>query len=151
VAAPISKSRRGFGASSPAFWMRRGADALLAISFMIAGLLKMSDFAAFTETVETLQPAPASWAPATAHFLLWWEFLTGALLISGWHTQLARWLVAGTLTLYTTALFTGWMRGLEMGCGCFGDGSLGFAGSIVRNLLLLAVAGALWGFSRRVS
>ncbi len=82
--------------------------------------------------------------------LPWLELLCGLGLLAGWWLETNLGLVTVLMALFVLATGQAWARGLEIACGCFG-GSLEeetFLGSVpfafFRNLVLTAIAGALW-------
>ncbi len=108
--------------------------------FAIAAIEKLRAPAAFVENIANYQILP-EWSPIAALTIPPVELLAAtALLLAP-----RRWRLAGAATLlgllamFTVSLTRAWWIGLNVDCGCFGQGS-STAGpwSIARNLTLIA-------------
>jgi putative oxidoreductase len=119
----------------------------LAGLFVIAGALKLGDPAAFAQQIANYQLMPAL-APYLAIVLPAVEIVGGLALAAG----PARWRQAGALVLaalsamFTVAVAAAAARGLDISCGCFGQGSGPVTWlTVARNVTLLVfLTGLIW-------
>lgn len=114
----------------------------LAAVFLFAGALKVADPRAFSDSVATFRLLPTSLITLVAVSLPMLEIMLGAMLF--W-PRLARPAALGILLLslsFTAALISGWLRGLPIDCGCFGQGNWSTQPTLLllRNTLLVVVA-----------
>jgi putative oxidoreductase len=134
-AAPLSIAKTALG------WaLRLGLGGL----FAAAGALKLGDANAFAIEIHNYQLLPAL-APALAVTLPTIELALGAALIAGrWPWVRAGALCAvGVLGVFTVAVASVVVRGINITCGCFGAGSGPVTIlTVLRDVALLA-AGAL--------
>ncbi|MGC4063159.1 MAG: MauE/DoxX family redox-associated membrane protein [Polyangiaceae bacterium] len=116
-------------------------------AFLVAGLLKLRDPAAFAEQIANYQFAP-EFANYLATLLPPLEILSGLVLIllKGKMRWAAAAVLIGLLLAFTSALARAWALGINLECGCFGTGSTEIGPwPILRNLSLMAALGvALW-------
>lgn len=120
--------------------------------FIYASAEKLLSPSAFVESIANYQILPA-WSPYAAVTIPAVELLSALALICGTRRfrVAAAATLAGLLVMFTLALTRAWSIGLNVECGCFGNGSSHIGPeSIVRNLLLLGVLAVLarmdgWG------
>ena len=114
----------------------RLAAVVLGIVLLVAGIAKRADRG-------WPQDAAALGTPAWAIPVLpWFEMLLGAVLVSGLARPAAAALAGVVLIAFTGLVVLNLARGRRPPCACFGASSrrpIG-AGSLVRNLVLLALA-----------
>ena len=121
----------------------------MAALFLFAAITKLVDPSSFAQQIANYQLTP--W-PATAGlsvFLPALELCVGiSLLLGRWEGGALVW-VAILLTIFSGALLSATIRGLNIDCGCFGRSieNTGTVWPLIRNMALLIVTGLLW-FSR---
>jgi putative oxidoreductase len=135
-------------------WLR----GLLGVLMLWAAVSKLADPIEFLGSIYAYQlPLPGLLLQTAAVVLPWLELLCGLLLVAGLWVETALVLVTGLLVLFVVATGQAWMRGLEIGCGCFDlkifglsknlPGLAHFVESVAfaffRNLLLTALAALL--------
>lgn len=109
--------------------------------FMYSGALKVADPGMFAESVANYRLIPASLAGVVALVLPMVEVLTGATLaFTKWRRE-AAFLSTVMLGVFTAALVSAAVRGLDISCGCFGEeaagGTVGIVKDIIRDIMLL--------------
>ena len=114
--------------------------------FVFSGAAKVYDPAEFAAAVQKFNLLP--WIPGVilALYLPWLEILCGLLLALKKFEKGALLLIIVLLIIFTVALASAMVRGLDIDCGCFGKAftSTGTMIPMVRNLLLILVAGFIW-------
>ena len=149
---PASKERREALARSPALVgllivaLRLGLGGL----FLIAGVLKLSDPSAFALEIHNYQLLPAL-APALAAALPTVEIALGAAMAIGPRRWAHASAFAATLVLlvFTVAVSSVVVRGINITCGCFGEGSGPVTAlTVLRDIALVAAALALTWWTR---
>ncbi len=98
--------------------LRLAAGAVL----VYASLDTLLDPQPFADAIDDYRILPLGLVNATAIVLPWVELVTGVCLIAGLWTPGAGLVTAALAAVYTGALTSALLRGLEIGCGCFGDG-----------------------------
>ena len=116
--------------------------ALLAIAavFVVAGVMKALNPAAFAEDIRNYRLVPWTANVVLALYLPWLEIFTGAGLLWKMTRKGALLLALAMLIAFLIALVSAWARGLNISCGCFGSGakSANLAWDAARDLALLA-------------
>ncbi len=114
---------------------------LLALVFLGAGLLKLSDLYGFQRAIGQFGLLPDAWIPAAAWCLALAEVL-GALLVLAKRPS-GLWLIGGLLVTFSAALLYGIWLGLDIDCGCLGplesEGPTSLGAALGRDLLLLLI------------
>jgi uncharacterized membrane protein YphA (DoxX/SURF4 family) len=91
---------------------------------VVAGLSKFSDPAGNVRAVRAYRILPESIVPTVGHALPTVELLIGALLLVGLLTR-AMGVVSGLFFVaFIIGISSAWARGLEINCGCFGNGGV---------------------------
>ena len=114
----------------------------LAIVFIYAGFIKIIGTSSFYQDVRAYHLLPDQWAWVWSHFLPWLEIVTGVALLAK-PTRLASSLIISLLLLlFTSALLSAWARGLDIECGCLGEGGAPskYAWYLTRDAVLLLVS-----------
>jgi putative oxidoreductase len=126
---------------------------LLGGLFVFAGATKLYDPAAFASELQRYQAAPWTIGALLAIYLPWLEVSAGAFLLSRRIESGALLVITLLLFIFTAALASAMLRGLDIDCGCFGKTFAATATvlPLVRNLILLGCAGVLWTQYRRLS
>ena len=126
-------------------WGKTGLRVALGALFLYAGARKALEPGAFLQSIENYQILPHTAAVATAFFLPYLEIFCGtALALKRLHAG-ALALLGGLMCLFIAALLAAWMRGLDIACGCFGegDGKAHYGLALTRDLAILAALGLL--------
>jgi Methylamine utilisation protein MauE len=126
-----------------------GSRFALAFLFLTAGLAKLSAPAEFARAVANYRLLPSGLARPVATWLPRLEVAAAALLGLGLATTVAGGLVTGLLLAFTAAVAVNLLRGREIDCGCLGSSAPRRItwGTVARNLVMAAMAGAVVGWS----
>jgi putative oxidoreductase len=126
---------------------------LLGGLFVFAGATKVYDPGAFTIELQRYQAVPWIIGALLAIYLPWLEVLAGAFLLFRKIEWGALLVITLLLFIFTAALTSAMLRGLNIDCGCFGKtfAATGTVLPLVRNLTLLGCAGILWTEHWRLS
>lgn len=91
----------------------------LGLLFVMSSLEKIVDPAAFAHSVENYRILPP-WLPMTvATVVPWLELLCGFGLLFGILFRGSAFLLSAMLIVFTMAVASGILRGLDISCGCF--------------------------------
>ncbi|MDD2764130.1 MAG: hypothetical protein PHE83_09185 [Opitutaceae bacterium] len=101
------------------------ARVTLAAVFCYAGGLKALDPAGFTLSIDNYRLLPYPVAAAVAVYLPWLELVCGLGIL--WpRTRLGAVVVLlGLCLVFSGAIASAWIRGLDISCGCFGGDEAG--------------------------
>ena len=137
-------------------WIALAGRLVLGAVFVVAGALKLPDPAAAVRAVRAYQLLPEPLVAPVAFGLPAVEIALGLALLAGIFVRTAAIASAVLLVVFIAGGASAWARGLQIDCGCFGDGGPVAAGEtaypaeIIRDVALLAVALVLawWPRSR---
>ena len=137
-------------------WLGTVARLLVGGVFVVAGALKLPDPAAAVRAVRAYRLLPEALVAPVAFGLPAVEIAVGLALLAGVFVRTAAIASAVLLAVFIAAVGSAWARGLQIDCGCFGNGGQVAAGQtaypaeILRDiaLLLAALALARWPRSR---
>lgn len=122
----------------------------LGLLFIVTSLDKIVDPAAFAQSIANYRLLPQWLTMATATILPWLELLCGFSLLFGVLLRGGSFLLTTMLIVFTLAVLSGTLRGLDISCGCFtldpGADKIGWM-KIVQNSTLIVLALFLY-FSR---
>jgi len=120
----------------------RVAGIAIGLVFVVAGLAKIGDTAAFTAQLHNFRLTPIALENLAGMILPWVELVAGTALILGARSRAAAWICAALMFLFTIAIGQAAARGLDFECGCFGKGDASTVGlqKLVENIGLTAVA-----------
>ncbi len=90
--------------------------------WLVAGVAKLPDPAASIEAVRAYELLPASLVEPVGYALPALEVVLGLALVLGVMTRGAGVLSAVLFVAFVVGISSAWARGLEINCGCFGDG-----------------------------
>jgi putative oxidoreductase len=123
----------------------------LGLLFVLAGGTKAWDPAEFAREISRYQLVPWTLAVWIAVYLPWLEILSGMLLVFRRFERGALLIITFLLGVFILALASTLIRGINIDCGCFGQAivSTGVLYPLIRNMVLLLCAGALWMARRR--
>lgn len=123
-----------------------GLRVVLGALFVAAGVLKLRDPQAFSESVKAFKLVEASHLRVMLAFAIpWAEVIAGALLVLGAWTRGAALVLAVMLAGFVGGIVSVIARDMNVTCGCFGKyewpcvGAIGVC-HVVRNAVLLAMA-----------
>lgn len=146
--APVTMGGPKRSPPTPPLWKTLAVWALrlgLGGLFVVTGALKLADPSAFAVEIHNYQLFPAL-APILAATLPAMELAIGASLVAGPRP----WLRAGALSslalmaVFTVAVGSAALRGINISCGCFGAGSGPITWmTVARDLTLLAACAGL--------
>jgi uncharacterized membrane protein YphA (DoxX/SURF4 family) len=109
--------------------------------FSYAALLKIADPVAFAGSVAAYRILPYFASYLTAAVLPFLELVCGVLLISGYRVRAGALIIAGMNLLFIAALASLLVRGLDIDCGCFQQGTKSPPGlAMARDFLFLAIS-----------
>ncbi|MEK9136220.1 MAG: MauE/DoxX family redox-associated membrane protein, partial [Bacteroidota bacterium] len=119
------------------------ARAVLGVLFIVASADKVSDPTAFAVTVESYKLLSHNAALVVATVLPWMELICGVLLVLGVFHRGAGLLLFGLLVVFTVAVVSALVRGLDISCGCFTQdpnaAKIGWL-EVVENLALIGLS-----------
>jgi uncharacterized membrane protein YozB (DUF420 family) len=96
--------------------------ALIGLLFLVAGVLKALDPAAFAIDIQNYRLLPWTWGVLLALYLPWLEILCGGALLFHIAHRGALCIAAFLCALFIVAYGSTRARGLDVACGCFGHG-----------------------------
>lgn len=96
---------------------RLGAGGL----FLLAGWIKAQNPLAFVLAIEGFKLFPEAVIPFFAFTVPVLELLCGAMLVCGFGTREAGFVLLGMTTAFTLAIASVLLRGMKVDCGCFGS------------------------------
>jgi uncharacterized membrane protein YphA (DoxX/SURF4 family) len=130
-------------------WLATAGRLLLGGVFVVAGALKIPDPAAAVRAVRAYQLLPEPLVSPVAFGLPVVEIAVGLALLLGIFVRTAALAAAVLLAVFLVGVGSAWARGLQIDCGCFGNGGQVAAGEtaypleVLRDAALLVVALAL--------
>ncbi|MDE3083778.1 MAG: DoxX family membrane protein [Verrucomicrobiota bacterium] len=124
-----------------------GLRLMAAALFVYSGAIKAADPAVLADSIDHYRLLPYFAIAPFALYLPWLEIICGLALGFGFARRGALAVLLVLTVIFTAAIGSAWLRGLDIDCGCFGGADptplyLAFA----RDLLL---CGALLGLWRR--
>ena len=119
---------------------------------IVAGLSKFSDPAGNVRAVRAYRILPETVVPTVGHALPTIEIMIGSLLVLGLFTRAMGVVSSLFFIAFIIGISSAWARGLEINCGCFGNGGVPanpqrqYAIDIARDvgLLLLSLWLVVW-------
>jgi uncharacterized membrane protein YphA (DoxX/SURF4 family) len=137
-------------------WLATLGRLLLGGVFVVAGALKIPDPAAAERAVRAYQLLPEWLVAPVAFGLPVVEIAVGLALLAGIYVRTAAIASAVLLVVFLAGVISAWARGLQIDCGCFGDGGVvgadetAYPAEVARDvgLLLVALLLARWPSSR---
>ncbi len=95
------------------------ARAFIGGLFVVISIDKIADPASFAHSIANYRLLPHWSLPVVATLLPWLELLCGLSLLAGLFVRGSSFLLAGMLFIFTGAVVTALLRGLDITCGCF--------------------------------
>lgn len=122
--------------------VRRGAQIILGLLFLVASLAKIVDVTSLASQVHNFHLLPFWSEHLVAMTLPWIELVAGLALVLGIRARAGAWLLGVLLAGFTVGVALAMARGLNFECGCFGtaDGTRVGWTKLGENLGMLALA-----------
>lgn len=95
----------------------------LAGIFIYAAVLKIAEPAEFARAIKNYKMVPLALVNLMALILPWWEMTAGAAVLFPKWRKAAAAILLGLGMVFTIAVITAMVRGLDITCGCFGQRS----------------------------
>lgn len=116
--------------------------------FLYAGTIKALDPRGFQSDIMNYRILPYGVATAVALYLPWLEILCGLSMLTKRCLYGVLAVAAALMVVFTFALLSAWIRGVDISCGCFGaaNGSANYPWLIARDLAFLVMIGYVWRF-----
>ena len=114
---------------------------VLGIIFIYAAIEKISDPAAFSNSINNYKLLPLSLVNLFAITLPWIELSAGLLLLFGVNVKENSTIISAMLVVFFIAISISLARGLDIDCGCFGtsDGAKVSLIKLGENLVLIFI------------
>ena len=96
--------------------------------------------AAFAESVANYRIVPPALVPAAAAAVVGIEIATALALLANVWARAAAWVLAALLAVFTAGLSSALARGIDLACGCFGGSAPATWWTVLRDVVLLALA-----------
>jgi uncharacterized membrane protein YphA (DoxX/SURF4 family) len=90
--------------------------------WLAAGLLKLQDGSASVRAVRAYRLLPEAVVPTVGHLLPVVEVVIGLALLAGFLTRVSATASALLQVAFIIGISSAWARGLQIDCGCFGNG-----------------------------
>lgn len=120
---------------------------LLSACFTYAAVSKMIDPQEFADRVAAYQILPVPAVNLVAIVLPVFELTCGLLVMSGCGLRVGALGLLGLLSIFIAALLISRLHGLAIDCGCFGARPVHMWIALLRDLVLLALAVLVCGWS----
>ncbi len=117
--------------------------AMVAGLFLFAGANKALDPGAFAHAIERYRLLPWPFCAALGLYLPWLEIVAAVCLGFERSRRSALWLILLLTGLFTGALFSAGLRGMDLDCGCLGSHSSGIGVALARNAGLMGAVAVL--------
>ena len=127
-------------------WLLRIA---LAVVFFYAGIIKIAAPVEFFHDILNYQLLSPNFAWLAALYLPWLEVIAAVTLLIPKTTRASALVIAALMLIFTVALLSAWLRGLDITCGCFGTSleTASYPLLLFRDLMLLSAALVVGVFS----
>lgn len=114
--------------------------------FIVAALPKIAQPESFATSVEAYEMLPLAVVNLVAILIPWIELVCGLFLIGGAYVRPGSALLAFLLAVFVIAITIAVLRGLNINCGCFGEGSGSPVGwnKVIEDLALMIPAWLLF-------
>ena len=114
----------------------------IGLIFIVAGLAKIGDAAAFAKQVHNFRIAPVVLENLVAATLPWVELVAGVSLVIGLRARAGAVITTSLMAVFTLAVIAAVAKGLDIDCGCFGtsDGQAVGLTKIAQNFGMLAIS-----------
>ena len=92
----------------------------LALVFILSGLEKINDLSSFAQSIENYRIFPVYVVNLFAIIIPWIEVISGGLMFVGIYIRENSAIISTLLIIFTIAIISAVMRGLDIECGCKG-------------------------------
>lgn len=122
------------------------ATAIVSVSLLSSSFIHISNPYAFFNSILGYEVVSASVATMSAAFIPFLQLIVGSMLLSGLGKSIAIKFALVLLVLFLGLQISILVRGLEIGCGCFGpmDNSIIGLRSLSQTTMLIALTGLIW-------
>ena len=127
-------------------WLLLTARFVLGMVFVTAAIPKIARPDLFAASIEAYEMLPIAVINVLAVLIPWLELLCAIFLISGVRMRPSAAVLGGMLFVFIVAIASAVLRGLQINCGCFGEGGgtpVGW-GKVLEDVALLVPAWLLW-------
>jgi uncharacterized membrane protein YphA (DoxX/SURF4 family) len=130
-------------------WVSTGLRVAVGAVFAFSGFTKVVDIDGTIRAVRAYQLLPEAIVPTVGSALPVLELALSALLLTGLLTRPAAAITMPLCAAFFIGVASAWARGLNIQCGCFGNGGLtphpvpGYVRELVLNGLMIIAAGWL--------
>jgi uncharacterized membrane protein YphA (DoxX/SURF4 family) len=144
VASQVDPWGSVFGRSVDARWVSTGLRIAVGAVFIFSGLTKVADIDGTIRAVRAYQLLPETIVPSVGSGLPVLELALAVLLITGLLIRPAAVITTVLCSAFFIGVASAWARGLQIQCGCFGNGGLtahpvpGYVRELVLNGLMVA-------------
>lgn len=123
-----------------------GCRWLLGALFLVAGCAKALDPGGFVRDIDGYRMLEGPLLVGAAFFIPFFEVAVGTALVLRWPYRGAVVAAGGMLAVFLVALVQAWARGLDINCGCFGDGPglSGYPWWVARDAAMLLACAVCW-------
>ncbi len=122
--------------------LQLAARCVLGLVLVYAAWTKLAQsWERFALSVDSYRLLPEWGVIVVARTLPWLELLLGLLLVFGWRLRYVAPLVTTLLAGFWVAMLWAYLQGLGIDCGCFGVGQAVGPATLLRDALLVALAG----------
>lgn len=120
----------------------RGAQIVIGALMVWAGLAKIGNPAGFAAQVHNFKLVPIAVENLIAICLPWIELAAGVAMVIGLRARAGAVLTTALVGVFTLAVLTALVRGMDIECGCFGTSDATRVGwvKVLQNLGMLALA-----------
>lgn len=94
----------------------------LAVVWAWAAIAKLGDADAAVRAVRAYEILPEAFVKPFAWGLPFVELALAVLLVLGLGSRIAGWISVAVLVVFMAGIFSVWVRGIQIDCGCFGGG-----------------------------
>ena len=110
---------------------------VVAIIFLYTGMIKLQNPGEFAVSIQNYQIIPVALTNLIAIILPWIEIFSGCLLIFGVYSRASAVILSILTGIFIIAMFSAYLRGLNIDCGCYGPGATIDIYKILLDVLLL--------------
>lgn len=120
----------------------RACQLAIGLAFAVAALGKLGDLRSFALQLHNFRVVPIPLENLFALSLPWIELVAALALVLGIQARAGALVAAGLMAVFTVAVASALVRGLDIECGCFGTGDASRVGlvKVAQNLGMLALA-----------
>ncbi len=110
---------------------------IVGIIFLYTGMIKLQNPGEFAVSIQNYQIIPVALTNLIVIILPWIEIFSGCLLIFGVYSRASAIILSILTGIFIIAMFSAYLRGLNIECGCYGPGSTIDIYKILLDVLLL--------------